>query len=65
MAQVEEKKRGLGFDLVLLGIGAVVAIWLAFAVLGWIAGLVWLVVKVGLLVGLIGGLFWYAFHRRS
>lgn len=64
MADVEEKQRSWLFDVVLLAIGGLVALWLAFSVLGWIAGLVWFAAKVVLFLAVVGGLLYVVVRRR-
>lgn len=62
---VKAKGSGLrvldGAAVVVVGIVGVVV---AFAVLHFVVGFVWELVKIVLIVGLIGGLFWALTRRR-
>jgi len=42
----------------------VVGVVIAFAVLHFVVGFVWEIVKVALIVGVVGGLFWVLGRRR-
>jgi len=54
MAEDQDRHKGLStIDVVLLVVGGLVAVWVAFAALHFIAGLVWFVIKVALVVGLV------------
>jgi len=62
-----EKRRGSGLkvaDGVLLVVAGVVAVVVAFAVLHFIAGVVWELVKVVVVVGLVGAVLWFLGRRR-
>jgi Flp pilus assembly protein TadB len=66
MAKTEDKGSGLrmrdGLILVVVGI---VGVLLAFWALSWIAGLIWGVVKVALLLAVLVGIVWVLMSRRS
>ncbi len=54
MAEDQDRHKGLStIDVVLLVVGGLVVVWVAFAALHFIAGLVWFVIKVALVVGLV------------
>ncbi len=62
----EEEHRGLSlFDGVLIVGGGLIAIFVAFAILSFIAGIVWFVVKVVIVVALIALVARLVFRRRS
>ncbi len=70
MAQMErygqEERSGLSlFDGVLIVGGGVIALFVAFAVLSFVAGVVWFVVKVVLVLALISLVAKLVFRRRS
>jgi uncharacterized membrane protein SirB2 len=70
MAQMErygqKERSGLSlFDGVLIVGGGVIALFVAFAVLSFVAGVVWFVVKVVLVLALIGLVAKLVFRRRS
>lgn len=52
------------FELALLVAVGVVGVVVAFAVLGFVVGLVWQVVKVAVVVALVVGLLWLLLGRR-
>lgn len=63
---VEEERSGLSlFDGVLIVGGGIIALIVAFAVLSFIAGVVWFVVKVIVVVALIALVGRLVFRRRS
>jgi hypothetical protein len=67
MANDVEKRKGSGLraaDGVLLVVAGVVGVVVAFAVLHAIAGVVWELVKVVVVVGLIGSVLWFLGRRR-
>jgi len=68
MTKEVEKHRSGGLRVVdgvaLVAVG-VVGVLVAFWVLGSVAGLVWSVVKLALLVALVAGVLWLLFRRRS
>ncbi len=51
------------FDVVLVVGGGLVALWIAFSLLGFVASLVWTVFKVVLVIGIIVLLVRFAFRR--
>ncbi len=62
----EEERSGLSlFDGVLVVGGGIIALIVAFAVLSFIAGVVWFVVKVIVVVALIALVAKLVFRRRS
>jgi uncharacterized membrane protein SirB2 len=70
MAQMErygqKERSGLSlFDGVLIVGGGVIALFVAFAVLSFVAGVVWFVVKVVLVLALISLVAKLVFRRRS
>jgi|HubBroStandDraft_1064217.scaffolds.fasta_scaffold370631_1 hypothetical protein len=67
MANDVEKRKGSGLrtaDGVLLVVAGVVGVVVAFAVLHAIAGVVWELVKVVVVIGLIGSVLWFLGRRR-
>jgi hypothetical protein len=61
-----EERTGLSlFDGVLIVGGGLIALFVAFAVLGFIAGVVWFLVKLIVVVALIGIVAKLVFRRRS
>ncbi len=66
MARETESRRG-GFgvlDALLLVVGGVVAVVVAFAVLHFVAGLVWDLVKLAIVAAVVLGLLWLIVGRR-
>lgn len=62
----EEEKSGLSvFDGVLIVGGGIIAIFVAFAVLGFIAGVIWFVIKLIVVVALIALVAKLVFGRHS
>jgi uncharacterized membrane protein SirB2 len=62
---VEEEHKGLSlFDGVLIIGGGIIAVVVAFAILSFIAGLVWFVVKVVVIIALIALVARLVFRRR-
>jgi uncharacterized membrane protein SirB2 len=62
----EEERSGLSlFDGVLVVGGGIIALIVAFAVLSFIAGVVWFVVKVIVVVALVALVAKLVFRRRS
>jgi uncharacterized membrane protein SirB2 len=62
----EDEKTGLSvFDGVLILGGGIIAVVVAFAVLSFVAGLVWFVVKVIVVVALVALVARLVFRRRS
>jgi hypothetical protein len=62
----DDERKGLSvFDGVLIVGGGIIAIVVAFAVLSFIAGVIWLIIKVVLVVAVIGLLVKLVFGRRS
>jgi uncharacterized membrane protein SirB2 len=62
----DEERSGLSvFDGVLIVGGGIIALIVAFAVLSFIAGVVWFVVKVIVVVALIALVARLVFRRRS
>ncbi len=53
------------FDGVLIVGGGLIALFVAFEVLGFIAGVLWFLVKLVVVVALIGLVVRLVFHRRS
>ena len=54
MAEDQDQRKGLStIDVVLLVVGGLIAVWVAFAALHFITGLVWFVIKAALVVGLV------------
>ena len=50
----DEERSGLSlFDGVLVVGGGLIAVWVAFSLLGFVAGVVWFVIKVAVVVGLV------------
>lgn len=63
---VERGKRGglrVVHTLALVGLG-VVGVIVAFWVLSFIAGIVWGIVKVAIIVAVVGGVLWFLLRRR-
>lgn len=61
-----EERKGLSlFDGVLIVGGGLIAVFVAFEVLGFIAGVVWFLVKVVVVVALIALVARLVFRRRS
>ena len=66
MATTEDKRSGLGMTKVLLLVAVgVVGVLVAFWILSFIAGLIWSVVKIALLVAVIAGVLYLLVGRRS
>jgi uncharacterized membrane protein SirB2 len=62
----EEEQSGLSvFDGILMVGGGIIAVVVAFAVLGFIAGLVWFVVKVIVVIALVALVAKLVFRRRT
>ena len=62
---VKAKSSGLRvLDGALVVAGGVIAVVVAFAVLHFVVGFVWELVKIALIVGVVGGLFWMLGRRR-
>jgi hypothetical protein len=62
---VKAKSSGLRvLDGALVVAGGVIAVVVAFAVLHFVIGFVWELVKIALIVGVVGGLFWMLGRRR-
>ena len=65
--EVEKQKSGglrLFDGLVLVAVG-VVGVLIAFWVLSAVAGLIWGLVKLVVLIGVVAGVLWLLFRRRS
>jgi uncharacterized membrane protein SirB2 len=61
-----EERKGLSlFDGVLIVGGGLIALFVAFEVLGFIAGVIWFLVKVVIVVALIALVAKLVFRRRS
>jgi uncharacterized membrane protein len=62
----DEDSKGLSvFDGVLIVGGGIIAVVVAFAVFSFIAGVVWFIVKVIVVVALVGFIARLVFGRRS
>ncbi len=62
----EQQRTGLSlFDGVLIVGGGLIALFVAFAVLGFIAGIIWFVIKLAIVVALITLVAKLVFRRRS
>jgi uncharacterized membrane protein SirB2 len=62
----EEERSGLtALDGVLLVGGGLIALFIAFKLLGFIAGLIWFVIKLAVVVGIIIVVARLLFRRRS
>ncbi|HEV3281814.1 MAG TPA: hypothetical protein VG032_09455 [Acidimicrobiales bacterium] len=62
----EQQRSGLSlFDGVLIIGGGLIALFVAFKVLGFVAGIVWLVIKLAIVVGLVMLVARLMFRRRS
>ena len=62
----EEERTGLSlFDGVLIVGGGVIALFVAFALLSFVAGIIWFAVKVIVVVALIALVAKLVFRRRS
>jgi hypothetical protein len=65
MAQDSKERGGLGIvDGLIIGVIAIVGIVIAFALLSFVAGLLWEVVKIGLIVAVVVGVLWLLVGRR-
>ncbi len=66
MAEGEQSERsGISvFDVVLVGVGGLVALWIAFSLLGFVASLVWTVFKVVIVVAILVLLVRFVFRRH-
>lgn len=65
MAQGTERRGGLGLGgAVAVAVVAIFGIVIAFALLSFIAGLVWGIVKVAVVVALVAGVLWLLVGRR-
>jgi hypothetical protein len=63
---VNEERSGLRvMDGVLLVGAGIIAIVVVFAVLSFVASLIWFVIKVIVVVAVLGGLAWLLLRRRS
>jgi hypothetical protein len=64
----ETEKKGTGLRLldgvVLVGLG-VVGVLVAFWILHFVAGLVWDVVKLGVVIAIVGGALWWLLGRSK
>ncbi len=66
MAKTEDKRSGMGMSHVLLFVAVgVVGVLVAFWALSFIAGLIWSVVKIALLIGVLAGVLYLLVGRRS
>ncbi len=66
ITMAEEERRGLSlFDGVLVVGGGIIALIVAFAVLSFVAGIVWFVVKVIVVIALVALVGKLVFRRRS
>ncbi len=64
---VEERGKGGGlrvFDAAVVVLVGVLGLFLAFAALDFIAGFLWGIVKLAIVVALIGGVLWLLVRRR-
>ncbi len=62
----QEERTGLSlFDGVLIVGGGIIALFVAFAVLSFVAGIIWFVVKVIVVVALVALVAKLVFRRRS
>lgn len=62
----EQQRTGLSlFDGVLIVGGGLIALFVAFAVLGFIAGIIWFVIKLAIVVALIVIVAKLVFRRRA
>ena len=62
---VKSKSSGLrALDGALVVVAVVVGVVIAFAVLHFVVGIVWELVKIVLIVGVVGGLLWALGRRR-
>jgi hypothetical protein len=62
----EQQRSGLSlFDGVLIIGGGLIALFVVFKVLGFVAGIVWLVIKLAVVVGLVMLVARLMFRRRS
>jgi hypothetical protein len=62
----QQQRSGLSlFDGVLIVGGGLLALFVAFKVLGFVAGLIWFVIKLAIVVGLIILVARLVFRRRS
>jgi hypothetical protein len=52
-------------DAVLLVGATVIVVVVAFALLSFIASVVWILIKVVVVVAIIGALGWFLLHRRA
>jgi hypothetical protein len=61
----EDQRSGISvFDVVLVAGGGLVALWIAFSLLGFVASLVWTVFKVILVVAVLLLFVRFVFRRR-
>jgi hypothetical protein len=66
LPMAEEERSGLtALDGVLIVGGGLIALFVAFKLLGFIAGLIWFVIKLAVVVGLIIVVARLLFRRRS
>jgi uncharacterized membrane protein YeaQ/YmgE (transglycosylase-associated protein family) len=66
MATTEDKRSGLGMTKILLLVAVgVVGVLVAFWILSFIAGLIWGIVKIALLVAVIAAVLYLLVGRRS
>ena len=62
----EEERSGLSvFDGVLIVGGGLIALFVAFALLSFVAGVIWFMVKLIVVVALVALVARLVFHRRS
>ena len=61
----QDQRSGISaFDMVLVVVGGLFVIWLAFALLGFVASVIWTVFKVIIVIGIILLLVRFAFRKR-
>ena len=65
--QTEHVKRsGLRtFDMALMVAGGVIAVVVAFALLNFVVGMIWLAVKAVVVVGVVAAIGWILFRRHA
>jgi uncharacterized membrane protein SirB2 len=62
----QQQRSGLSlFDGVLIVGGGLIALFVAFKVLGFVAGIIWFVIKLAIVVGLVTLVARLMFRRRS
>jgi hypothetical protein len=65
MAEDTKDRGGLGVvDGVIIAVIVIVGVIVAFALLSFVAGLIWEVVKIALIVAVVGGVLWLLLGRR-